>query len=239
MFATTATHIRRRQYLRAAKVDAVRPKTATISAACTIVACLFCASTAFAQATGACCLGGLCGCCLSEADCLAGGGHYFGDGSSCALGLDECGACCNTDTGVCTDVTSDFEQCSSPSQNFVFQQLCSDVTTCALPTVCGNNFREGTEECDGTDDGACPGLCQADCTCGAPPGQVCGNNIQEGTEQCDGTDDAACPGLCQTDCTCPGEPIPTVSEWGMVILMLALLVGIGLKCGRRPASEWS
>jgi hypothetical protein len=31
--------------------------------------------------------------------------------------------------------------------------------------VCGNNATEGEEECDGTDDLACPGECQIDCTC--------------------------------------------------------------------------
>lgn len=66
---------------------------------------------------------------------------------------------------------------------------------------------------------------------------MCGNNLREGTEQCDGTDAAACPALCQADCRCPTEGFPTVSEWGMVILMLSLLVGIGLKCGRRSTPE--
>ena len=36
---------------------------------------------------------------------------------------------------------------------------------CDLQT-CGKNGVEGSEACDGTDDSACPGLCQADCTCG-------------------------------------------------------------------------
>ena len=31
--------------------------------------------------------------------------------------------------------------------------------------TCGNDLREDTEACDGTDDAACPGLCQPDCTC--------------------------------------------------------------------------
>ncbi len=70
----------------------------------------------------------------------------------------------------------------------------------ALPPICGNNLRELAEECDGTDDTACSGLCQVDCTCPSP---VCGNNILESGEQCDGTEDAACPGLCLGDCTCP------------------------------------
>ena len=62
---------------------------------------------------------------------------------------------------------------------------------------CGDGFREGSEECDGADDSACPGECLADCTC-----PVCGDNIRQGGEECDGTDDAACPG----ECTPPGEP---------------------------------
>jgi len=31
--------------------------------------------------------------------------------------------------------------------------------------TCGNNTREGSEECDGTDDAACSGSCASDCTC--------------------------------------------------------------------------
>ena len=34
--------------------------------------------------------------------------------------------------------------------------------------VCGNNIREAGEECDGTDDSACPGLCTPSCKCGQP-----------------------------------------------------------------------
>jgi hypothetical protein len=30
---------------------------------------------------------------------------------------------------------------------------------------CGNNVREGAEQCDGTSDTACPGSCKPDCTC--------------------------------------------------------------------------
>jgi len=33
---------------------------------------------------------------------------------------------------------------------------------------CGNNVVEAGEECDGTDDAACPSLCQADCSCLSP-----------------------------------------------------------------------
>jgi hypothetical protein len=121
---------------------------------------------------------------------------------------------------------------------------CGALTDCTfdglsiVPTpACGNGLHEGTEECDpgvdpfGDADCACTGQCQADCHCPGPD-EVCGNNVREGTEQCDGTDQTACPFGCQTDCTCSAA-IPTVSEWGMVVLVLSLLVGIKLKFGRR------
>ena len=38
----------------------------------------------------------------------------------------------------------------------------------APPPVCGNDVEERGEDCDGTDDAACPGQCQVDCTCPAP-----------------------------------------------------------------------
>jgi hypothetical protein len=189
--------------------------------------------------TGACCLGGLCSPGWTETQCVVdNGGWYFGNGSECTLGgLDECGACCDQNTGQCREVTSDSFDCLGEADIFSWNQQCPEIT-CALPAVCGNNIREAAEECDGSDDAPCPGQCQVDCTCGGP-GQVCGNNIREGTEQCDGMDDAACPGLCQADCTCPSEPIPTVSEWGMVVLTLSLLVGFKLKFGRHPTPERS
>ncbi len=63
---------------------------------------------------------------------------------------------------------------------------------------CGNGTLDAGEDCDGTHDSACPGLCQPSCKC-----PICGdNNKNRPTEQCDGTDDAACPGQCQTNCTC-------------------------------------
>ena len=90
-----------------------------------------------------------------------------------------------------------------------------------LDDICGDNIAECGEVCDGTDDAACPGQCQADCTCpadGCPPCfcvilPSCGNGAMDAGEDCDiGSDgipgtaddlDAACPGQCQADCTCP------------------------------------
>ena len=31
--------------------------------------------------------------------------------------------------------------------------------------VCSNNLSEGIEQCEGTDDAACPGFCQQNCRC--------------------------------------------------------------------------
>ena len=68
------------------------------------------------------------------------------------------------------------------------------------PPVCGNNTVEYGEECDGSADDACPGLCEGGCTCPAP---VCGNDVVESGEVCDGSDDSACPGECDGSCACP------------------------------------
>jgi hypothetical protein len=65
--------------------------------------------------------------------------------------------------------------------------------------VCGNQTVEGSEECDGTDDSACPGACNLACEC-VP---VCGNGLDEPGEDCDGSDDSFCPGRCEVGCTCP------------------------------------
>lgn len=40
-------------------------------------------------------------------------------------------------------------------------------TTAATPApeICGNDLRDGREQCDGADSSSCPALCRADCTC--------------------------------------------------------------------------
>jgi hypothetical protein len=72
----------------------------------------------------------------------------------------------------------------------------------ATSPFCGDNIQSAGEDCDGTDDAACPGRCRLDCTC---PLLFCGNGIRNPDEQCDGADDGNCPGLCTPDCICgPG-----------------------------------
>ncbi len=68
------------------------------------------------------------------------------------------------------------------------------------PPVCGDGIRnQPSEQCDGTDDGACPGRCDGDCLC--PP--VCGDGFRHPrTEECDGSEDQACSGACLPHCRC-------------------------------------
>ena len=55
----------------------------------------------------------------------------------------------------------------------------------------------------------------------------CGDNAIVGNEECDGTEVSNCAsGICNPDCTCQAAPVPTVSEWGLVVLTL-----VGLTAG--------
>jgi cysteine-rich repeat protein len=63
----------------------------------------------------------------------------------------------NTDCapGVCDPATCVGGNSNAPN-------TCRD--TCLQP-ACGDNVKDSTEACDGTDDTACPGLCSAGCAC--------------------------------------------------------------------------
>ena len=142
--------------------------------------------------------------------------------------------------------------CGAPPANEILGSTCDDGidndcdgladgkdSDCVLP-VCGDNVvNQASEECDGTDDAACPEQCQADCTC--PPPAICGDNVvNQASEQCDGTDDAACPEQCSAVCQCEsggGGGIPTVSQWGIATLALLLLVGARVYFTRRRTAS--
>ncbi len=104
------------------------------------------------------------------------------------------------------------DECSGSGNDFdlvgwerIASALVLDVCPQGRPPTCGNGIVELTsEECDGTNDVACPGLCRIDCVCGsvAPPPRCGDGVVNQATELCDGSDATACPGMCGTDCTC-------------------------------------
>jgi hypothetical protein len=77
--------------------------------------------------------------------------------------------------------------------------------TTVTAALCGDGINNrAQEECDGADDGNCPGACLPNCTCNT----TCGNDVVEFGEQCDGIVDTVCPGECAPpggadECTCP------------------------------------
>jgi cysteine-rich repeat protein len=98
-------------------------------------------------------------------------------------------------------------------------QLTTTIFGGATP-VCGNDVAETGEDCDGTDDSRCDGLCSViACTCPPPS---CGNDVTEEGEECDGTDEGECLAACAPDCTCaptcgdgacdPGETVCACSQ---------------------------
>lgn len=69
-----------------------------------------------------------------------------------------------------------------------------------------------------------------------PPGE-CGNDIIDPLEQCDGESSGACSGEC-IECTCVvGEIIPTVSEWGLIIMTLIGFTVATILYRRRRTAE--
>jgi len=66
--------------------------------------------------------------------------------------------------------------------------------------VCGDGVLSGGEQCDGSDDQNCPGLCLGDCSCGL----TCGNGTLEAPEECDDGGNLGgdgCSGNCQLEDT--------------------------------------
>ncbi len=71
-----------------------------------------------------------------------------------------------------------------------------------------------------------PGGGQPECVNGCPSGETC---AQTETVNTDGTIE-----IC---CRCAPEPLPTVSEWGLVILTLVLLIGAKIYFARRQTAR--
>ncbi|MFH1110443.1 MAG: IPTL-CTERM sorting domain-containing protein [Planctomycetota bacterium] len=117
------------------------------------------------------------------------------------------GACCNTLAGTCLD-NQVVADCSGPQRVFSVDKTCANITCDAVLGAC----------CDHDTFGGCTDVTSAECV----PGP---DNKLEWTKL------AAC-----ADIECLHEAIPTVSQWGLVVLTLLLLVGAKVYFGRRQSA---
>jgi cysteine-rich repeat protein len=70
----------------------------------------------------------------------------------------------------------------------------------ALSPVCGDSLQGPSQECESSDDAACPDLCNRSCTCDPPP--VCGDGVARLPEECDDgdvVDGDGCSSSCQLE----------------------------------------
>jgi hypothetical protein len=119
------------------------------------------------------------------------------------------GSCCDAHTGTCMNNVLQ-GACTCPQCTWTKGASCNEVPCIPAQGAC----------CDhGTEDSTvsmCTHTILADCNC----------------EKCEWTKGATCE---QVICDPNFVPIPTVSEWGLVILALLLLTGGKLYFGRREA----
>jgi cysteine-rich repeat protein len=133
------------------------------------------------------------------------------ENAACGDGFLQAGEQCDDGNGVNTDA----------------------CTNGCLNARCGDGIvRGGFEQCDDgnlvNDDG-----CTNSCT-----SPICGDGIVQAgnNEECDGASAEACDGICLPDCTCEPSAIPTMSDWGLAVLALLLLIGAKLYFGRREVT---
>jgi hypothetical protein len=197
---------------------------------------------------GSCCdhLTGMCTNGVDEANCM---GQYqtFNDNKSCELS-GPCdaisGACCNTAPGAggaCSETL--MADCAFDWTPGV---TCGDISCEETRGACCNALTGFCSvvlqsQCVGADQSWSEGLDCTDISCNPAQGACC--IATEMTAECTQTSQADCAGewTRDTDCadvTCEPlfTPIPTVSEWGLVIMALLLLVGGKVYFGRRQTA---
>lgn len=178
----------------------------------------YCASVDCRPAPGACCdrspgLGGLCTDGVLSADCQGQYQVWTLDAACADVTCTEIrGACCNGFTGVCTSNLL-LADCQGTNRVWSAGQTCAQVTCTAIPGACCNHLNPDPLALEGV---CTDGVVQVDCQ---------GENLT----WTKGTTCSAVP------CDAVFQPIPTVSEWGLVVLALLLLVGAKVYFGRREA----
>lgn len=184
---------------------------------------------------------------LTATECTDAGGTYLGDNelgtpNTCDspdgdgdMVRDECDGCPADGTKVVPGQCG----CGNPDTDTDGDGTADCNDGCPMdpgkiaPGVCGCGNPDTDSDGDGTAD--CQDQCPNDpnkvtpgiCGCGvAETGDSDGDGVSDCVDQCPGVDDAVFfPG-------CQGA-IPTVSEWGMVVLALLLLAGAKVYFGRR------
>jgi hypothetical protein len=118
--------------------------------------------------------------------------------------------------------------------------ICGDNRGGVTVSVCRPFMCEGDVDQDGL-DGTCGDLCPSDpnkvepgiCGCGVSDADSDGDTVPDCHDLCPGQDDLLdTNGNGMPDCL-ESQPIPTVSEWGLVVLTLLLLTGSKIAFGRR------
>lgn len=141
------------------------------------------------------------------------------------------GACCDTNgpNQECTDNVAEAD-CTGPDKIWTDQGKCSDVSCDCIPdcigATCGDDGCGGS--CGTCDDGnVCNGLefCRLDRTCQSGVPLVCDDGRDCSVDTC-----VEPAGTCEhDDSECF---IPTVSDWGLIVLALVLLVAAKIRFAR-------
>ncbi len=131
------------------------------------------------------------------------------DGGLCVVFGNKCGACCDHEAvgGVCTDGVLPAD-CIGTGLEFFLNE------TCAVVEARGDCDEDAGACCDEDTFGGCSEVPSSQCVC----------------PQC-----VFYPGASCGDIECTHNPIPTVSQWGLVVLTLLLLTGAKITFGRRRA----
>lgn len=222
----------------------------------TITKALSCGPTGEAIPNGACCDGvtGTCTDNVLAADC-AGPSDTYTPNKLCSMVscVQDTGGCCDMSPGLGGQCTAGVlpQDCSGSLQ--VFSKLddtcggnCAEITGACCDSLTGNCFESIQGDCPETASHTTwtLGAACADVNCQAAMGACCDSGTNDPTvatcsqttlAQCDcarctWTKAVACDDI---ECLPDFQTIPTVSEWGLVVLALLLLVGGKIYFGRR------